>query len=63
MGVTHYHRGWRIDYDPPPIPDRRWDWAFSHPDYDGPGDPRFGQAATLEAAKAEIDSYEDTGEF
>ena len=28
------HRGWRISYDPPPIPVRTFDWTATHPDYD-----------------------------
>lgn len=57
MSDTTY-RGWTIRYDPPPIPTRNCDWAFVHDDYDGPGDSRCGHAASLEAAKAEIDERE-----
>jgi len=35
------------------------DWAFSHVDYDGPEDSRYGYAATLEDAKAHIDERGD----
>ena len=49
------YRDYIIEHDPPPIPDRRHDWNFAHKDYDGPGDPRIGTAASLEAAKSEID--------
>ena len=27
--------GWRIDYNPKPIPDRNFDYDFSHDDHDG----------------------------
>ena len=30
--------GWKITYDPKPIPDRRFDWDFIHDDYDGAPD-------------------------
>lgn len=61
------YRGYRITYDPKPIPDRRWDWDFVHEDYDGapnypgdgPGDHRCGNAASVEACRAEIDMLED----
>jgi hypothetical protein len=52
------YRGYRIHYDPPPIPDRRFDWHFAHENFDGApdaGDHRHGDAASLEEAKAEID--------
>lgn len=28
------YRGWHISYDPPPIPDRRFDWRAVHDEYD-----------------------------
>jgi hypothetical protein len=56
-GVTY--RGFRIDYDPPPIPVRTCDWQFAHEDYDGPEDNRCGHAESLEAAKAEIDFWHE----
>lgn len=52
---AHRYGDWTITHDPKPIPDRRWDWSFVHDDYDGPGDDRCGDAASLEACKAEID--------
>ncbi len=27
--------GWQIDYNPKPIPDRRFDYDFVHEEYDG----------------------------
>ena len=51
-------RGYHILYDPPPIPDRRWDWRFWHDDYDGAEDAhdhRAGYAPSLSEAKREID--------
>lgn len=29
-----WYRGWRISYDPKPIPDRSFDWTATSPDYD-----------------------------
>ncbi len=52
-----YH-GYKIYHDPPPIPTRTEDWQFVHEDYDGPGDPRCGSAASLDACKQEIDEIE-----
>ena len=49
------YRGYHIEYDPPPIPIRTSDWAWSHEGYDGPEDPRSGYSPSLEAAKADID--------
>lgn len=52
------YRGFRIEYDPKPIP--AWcgvDWNWVHPDCDGPGDSRFGNAASLAAAKRAIDEW------
>ncbi len=60
--IRTIYRGWHINYDPPPIPVRCCDWQFWHDDFDGSedsGDRRCGSAASLEAAKAEIDLYQD----
>lgn len=58
IGEEIRYRGWRITYDPPPIPVRHFDWQFQHEGYDGAPDSndiRYGAAATLEEAKQEID--------
>ena len=52
-----HYRGFRIEYDPPPIPARACDWVWAHEDYDGPGDSRIGHAPTLAAAQAAVDEY------
>ncbi len=57
--TPHRWRGYEIRFDPPPIPDRRHDWAYAHRDYDGPPDPRCGRAASLEDACREIDELEE----
>ena len=49
------YRDFHIEYDPPPIGTRQFDYAFSHGDYDGPGDSRCGTAASFEQAKEFID--------
>jgi hypothetical protein len=52
------YRGYVIQHDPPPIPNRSHDWQFAHEDYDGApdsGDHRIGTAPSLEEAKAGID--------
>jgi len=53
------YRGYKISYNPPPIPVTTMDWQFVHSEYDGPGDQRHGHAATIEAAMREIDDIED----
>jgi hypothetical protein len=52
------YRGYVITYDPPPIPDRRWDWQFQHEQFCGDGDERNGQAASLTDAMYAIDEIE-----
>lgn len=56
------YRGYTIRYDPPPIPDRRWDWQFQHDQFDGAedsGDRRYGQAASPQDCMYAIDEIED----
>lgn len=56
------YRGFQIEYDPPPVPDRRHDWRWSHPGVDGApdsGDGRIGTAPTLIDAKLAVDDYLD----
>ncbi len=53
---------WTIDFDPKPIPTRKFDYSFWHDDFDGAPDSydnRAGTAATVEEAKSEIDMIED----
>lgn len=49
------YRGYNITYWAKPIPDRRWDWDFISDEFCGDGDNRYGAAASLGAAMAEID--------
>lgn len=49
------HKGWRLEYDPPPVPTRSHDWAATPPDYDGEGIVLYGE--TREAVVAEIDQW------
>jgi len=54
------HRGWQIEYAPPPIPIRDFDYTATHPDFDGEGDTRQVWSATIRGVVAEIDNwYED----
>jgi len=53
------YRDYVIEWNPKPIPTRKHDWDFVHDDYDGPGDRRCGTAASIVAAKVEIDNLED----
>lgn len=62
----HKYRGWIIYYDPPPIPDRRFDWHFYHEDYDGApdgNDDRHGDGPTLRSCFEQIDNYIKYGEW
>lgn len=57
MTATVY-RGFRIEYDPPPIP--AWcgvDWSWTHDDYDGPGDSRHGREKSLAACQVAVDEW------
>lgn len=57
-----FYRAYRIAYNPQRrVPDRRFDFQFSHVCYDGPGDPRCGAAASVEAAMREIDELYEEG--
>lgn len=63
---TIKYGSWSIAYNPPPIPVRVCDFQFWHDDYDGApdaNDNRCGTAATLDAAKAEIDMLEELAAF
>ena len=57
MAKTTY-RDYHIEYQPKPIPTRKHDWNWTHEDYDGPGDPRCGTAASEAAAKIAVDEME-----
>ena len=43
-----------ITYRAKPVPTNVFDWEFAHQDYDGPGDPRCGTAASYEEAILKI---------
>jgi hypothetical protein len=61
MEQTMKYGDWHIEYDPPPIPTRQFDWHYWHDDYDGAEDAcdnRHGSVASLEIAMQEIDDYE-----
>lgn len=57
------YKGWKVCYDPKPIPDRRHDWDFIHDDYDGAPDSGnrhlCGTAASFEDALRQIDEIEE----
>ena len=62
------YKGYKIYYDPPPIPVRTHDWRFVHEDYDGgpeysygnPTDDRCGAGPTKEDCMRQIDELEDS---
>ena len=58
MDAEMKYKGYTITHNPKPIPVRSHDYDFVHEDYDGYGDPRCGTAASVEAAKEEIDEIE-----
>ena len=62
MAIETY-RDFLIDFDPPPIPDRRNDWVATHKDYDGPEDDRIFRAATLEDLYQEIEDWYGASEL
>ncbi len=56
------YKGYIIQYDPPPIGDRRLDYSFYHKDYDGAedsGDPRCGLGASAEDCVNQIEDIEN----
>jgi len=58
---------WKINWNPPPIPCREFDYEFYHEDYDGapmesggpPADNRCGHAASIEACIEVIKELEE----
>lgn len=70
MNTPDSYRGWRVDYDPKPIPLRHDDWTATHPNYDASWEGEEdgwrdnglkASAATYEALCEEIDEIEDEG--
>ncbi|WP_457299134.1 hypothetical protein [Phyllobacterium sp. P5_D12] len=57
--MTERYRDFDIHYEPPPIPDRRWDWHYVHVEYCGDGDDRCGDASSLVEAKGMIDLWHE----
>ena len=54
------YRDFRIDYDPKPIPDRRFDWQAVHKDYDGAPDAhdnRYFYAETEKELLVQLDDW------
>ena len=59
MSAVHY-KGYTIEHEPKPIPDRYCvDWNYCHDDYDGPEDRRCGNAGSLRDCMDAIDEIED----
>ena len=57
------YRNYVVQPDPPPIPDRSYDWNFHHDDFDGApdsGDTRCGYAASPQACYDAIDELEQS---
>ena len=55
-----YH-GWIIELNPKPGPDRRYDWDFVHPDFDGENG-MVGWASSPEDAERQIEEWEEENE-
>lgn len=51
------YRLFNIEYDPKPIPDRRFDWSAVHRDYDGPGDNRLFYGPTEASVMDQVDEW------
>lgn len=51
------YRDFEISYDPPPIPTRNCDWHWTHKDFDGEEDSRYGHEASEAACKSAIDDW------
>jgi len=55
---------WDIYYDPPPIPDRSYDYSFMHKNLDGPGDNRYGYGESIHDCIQTIKyTFEDEGKL
>ncbi len=52
--------GWKISYEPTPIPDRGFDWLAVHEDYDGPEDGRCLRAPSRNLAIAAAIAWEQS---
>lgn len=50
--MAETYRGWLIECDPKPIPDRRYDWDYWDPDDDG-------VAYTAESREAAMDAIDE----
>jgi hypothetical protein len=51
------YKGWSIEYNPKPIPDRGFDYDYWSDDYDGEND-LSGSTSSVKEAKLEIDELE-----
>ena len=51
------YRGYTIEFNAKPIPDRSHDWEWVADDYDGPGDDRCGTASSEADAMKQIDEH------
>ena len=60
--MSERYRNYTIEYYPPPIPTRQFDFQFVHDDYDGAedsNDRRAGHAESPAACREAIDEIED----
>lgn len=62
MWGTLEYKGWKIIYNPKPIPTSMYDYDVVHEDYDGAPDSddcRYFTTESIDIAKELIDSWED----
>lgn len=48
---------WHVEYNPPPVGSRRYDWEWIADDFGGPGDDAHGNEPTEEAAIAAVEAW------
>jgi len=59
LSPNHIKYGkWSFDYNPKPIPDRRWDYDCMHDEFDGENGDYFFNASSIDAAIKEADERE-----
>lgn len=64
LSDSHFmYRDYQVQYEPPPVPSRDYDWCFAHDDFDGApdsGDARCGYAKSADDCFTAIDEiYND----
>ena len=59
--MSAYYKKWILEFNPKPVPSRKFDWDATHLDFDeDPGcDDRHFQCASISEAMVEIDAWDE----